>query len=189
MPSPRHHAYWNSNTPIPTGPTITPIRYTSEFVVATYYFSDGRDLDTRTKLVTPSVGDYIGWARGSSAGQVLEWGGDNTGTGLESVSLNVNLFKSLYPGVNTVVIDFRCFWFGAVGSNPVRLNVTLYKGGVLRKVGYGWDNPTAAASKNISTASKNITALTQSSAYNGQGLARLTYNVYSGTGWFDTNLN
>jgi hypothetical protein len=189
MPSPRHHAYWISSANIPTGPTITPIRYTSEFIVATYYFSDGRDLDTRTKLVDPDVGDYLGWARASNAGSgLIQWGGDNTGTGLESVAINVNLFKASYPAVNSITVDFRCFWFGSVGYNPVRLNVVLYKGGALRKVGYGWDNPSAAQSKDISTASKNITSLSNLSGYNGQGLARLRYNVYSGTGWFDTNL-
>jgi len=190
MPSPRHHAYWLSNANIPTGPTITPIKYTSEFIVINYYFSDGRDLDTRTKLVDPDSGDYIGWGRDSSAGSgLIQWGGDNTGTGLESVAIDVNLFKTNYPGVNSITVDFRCFWFSVVGYNPVKLDVVLYKGGVLRKVGYGWDNPSAAQSRTISTTSKIITSLSNSYSYNGQGLARLVYNVYSGAGWFDTNLS
>jgi len=140
-------------------------------------------------MVNPAIGDYIGWGRGATAGGgLLQWGGDNTGTGLESVAIDINMYKAAYPGQSVITVDFRCFWYGLVGTNPVRLNVTLYKGGALRKVGFGFDNPTAVQSKAVSSASKTVTWFSQAASTNGQGLARLTYNVNSGVGWFDTNL-
>ncbi len=189
MPKLQHHGFWRQED-IPSGPGITPIRYTSEWIIATYYFSNGRDLDTRTRLTVPSigvVGDYLGWSRASSVGDgVLIWGGDNTGTGFESVAFDVAKFRNNYPDT-TVNIDFRCFWFGAVGTNPVQLNVTLYKGGALTKNGYTWSNNTAAESINISSTSKNINLFTQTGSTIGQGLCKLVYNVYSGTGYLTAN--
>lgn len=190
MPHMRHHAYWNNGGFIPIGPGITPIRYTSEFLVITYFFDTGRDLDTRTQMTSPPIGDYLGWARASNVGNgLLIWGGDNTGTGLESVAIDVAKFKTLYPTQNTMALNFRCFWFGSVGTTPVRLDLTLYKGGTLTRAGYGFTNPTAADSKAVSSFSKTITLQTRSSSSNGQGLATMLYNVYSGTGYLNTNYN
>lgn len=193
MPKMHHHALWNGAAgiaSIPTGPGITPIVYTSEWLVATYTFTDGRDLDTRTKITSPAImTDYIGWARSGNSGGVLIWGGDNTGTGLESVAIDVALFKNTYGSTsNTLIIDFRCFWYGSIGVQPVALALVLYKGGALVKSGYGWTNPTAAQSKAITSTTKRITLVTQSGSSNGTGLARLTYNVFNGVGWMDTNI-
>lgn len=190
MPHMHHHAYWNNNGGliIPIGPGVTPIRYTSEFLVITYYFNSGRDLDTRTKLADPDLGDYLGWARASDVGNgLLVWGGDNTGTGLESVAVDIYKFKTLYPNKNTITLNFRCFWYGTVGTTPVQLNLTLYKGGQLTRAGFGFTNTTAADSKQVTSFSKTISLFTRTASNNGQGLATMVYNVYSGTGYLNTN--
>jgi len=191
MPKMNHQGFWASGGGvIPVSPTVTPIRYTSEFLVGTYTFTDGRDLDTRTFLSSPSgaMSDYIGWGRTGTSGGIVQWGGDNTGVGLESVAIDVNAFKTAYPNNSTIIVDFRCFWYGTVGNNPVTLSLVLYKGGSLVKSGYGFTNPTAGSSKTVSSTAKTITLKNTTRSSNGQGLARLTYNVYSGVGWMDTSI-
>jgi hypothetical protein len=193
MPKMNHHGLWNGAagiSTIPTGPGITPIVYTAEWLVATYTFTDGRDLDTRTKITSPPImTDYIGWARNGTSGGVLTWGGDNTGLGLEAIAIDVALFKNTYGATkNTLIVDFRCFWYATVGTAQVSLSLVLYKGGNLVKSGYGWTNPTAAQSKNVVSTSKAITLKTQDANTSGTGLARLTYNVFNGVGYLDTNI-
>jgi hypothetical protein len=61
-------------------------------------------------------------------------GFDNTGTGFESVLIDVNAFTAQNPGVNSFVIDARCFWFNQVGINPVTIAATLWKGGTQLKM-------------------------------------------------------
>lgn len=187
MPRTSHHGFWQAPTVvIPEGPGITPIRYASEYMVFTYSFSDGRDLDTRTKLLDPNIGDYMGWARASSIDtDLFVWGGDNTGTGQEAVAFDVTKFKETYPTRQTVKLEFRCFWFGTQGYLPVYLSAVLYKGGDLVKNGYSWTNPTAWSRLNVSSASSTITAVSRNSSFNGQGLARLTYQVYTGVGYLE----
>lgn len=192
MPKLQHHGFWYAGGDIPDGADITPIRYRSEFIVATYSFIDGLDLDTRTKLQTPNVGDYLGWARaayvaGPLGTTLIRWGGDNTGTGVESVCIDIDQFKANYPELTEITVDFRCFWYRTIGVSPVNLSVRLYRGGTILQSGYGFTNPTASESILVTSTAKTITLITQQSTTLGAPLARLNYNLYSGVGYLDSS--
>lgn len=165
----------------------TTFTFDADYMVVTYQFSDGSDLDTRTRIVSiegsPWVdqstgGQYIGYGQYSrtpqsadyiESGNVCDmtlrplamWGGDNMGIGYESTLID---FTQLGSGQNEIVIDCRALWWGTLGNNPVNIGFTLYKGGCMIKQGnsgspaYNYTNPTAADSFTATSASKVITA-------------------------------
>jgi hypothetical protein len=171
----------------------------------TYEFTNGKDLDTRTRIVTPNVGqvvptDYLGYGENyksqwpvSTATPFEIWGLDNTYTGFESVLINLDRFTAAYPSATSVVIDLRAFWFETVGSNPVNVAAVLWKGGTPIKNGcynpdenayFCWTNPTATSTYNIDSVPVVITSRDFT---RGQRVATLTYNLVTGEGIFNNN--
>lgn len=178
--------------------------FDADYMLLTYQFTDGLDLDTRTRIVTPDVGqdtqpEYVGWGVASvwpAAGTpLLDWGGDNTGTGFESVLINVAQLKASYPNASTLVVDLRAFWYNTQGFNPVNVAATLWKGGTPIKQGsggnpaYSFTNPTATATLSIASVGKQITLAptTNKQQSSGERVATLTYNLTTNTGSFNTN--
>lgn len=171
--------------------------FDADYIMLTYQFTNGTDLDTRTRMVTPNIGQtsqltYLGWGRqqkwpSSSTTPILTWGGDNQGTGFESVLININNFKTQYPSQTSFVMDLRGFWFGSVGSNPVNVAATLWKGGNPVKSGYVWTNTTATSTYSISSVSKQVTLKTTNSGTSGERIATLSYNLQTGQGLFNNN--
>lgn len=176
--------------------TVNDISFSTvaDYIVIEYTFTTGSDLDTRTCLAVPFVGSsdgklYVGWGQaiGVPNGSIitpniLGWGGDNTGTGRESAVFDVNYFKALYPSTNNIVIDCRAQWYGAVGTTPVGLKITLYQGGTIQKVGYGFENPTATSSTLLDLTLQYITLQTQNSMSIGERIATVSYNLLTGVG-------
>ena len=173
-------------------------QFNADYIMLTYEFTDGRDLDTRTRIVTPDIGQntqtkYLGWSRllqYPETGTPYErWSGDNTGTGFESVLFDISLFKTTYPLENTLVIDARGFWYNTVGINPVNVAATLWKGGLPIKNGFLWENPTATEIFQINSVGKIITlAPTRDKANSsGERIATLTYNLSNNTGVLNNN--
>jgi len=173
-------------------------QFNADYIMLTYEFTTGMDLDTRTRIVTPDVGQntqttYLGWGRQTQypiTGTPYEtWGGDNTGTGYESVLFNINLFKNTYPLENILVIDARCFWYNTVGTTPVNVAATLWKGGSPIKNGFLWDNPTATDAFQISSVGKMITLAPtgDKSTSSGERVATLTYNLSNNIGTLNNN--
>jgi hypothetical protein len=158
----------------------------ADYIVVDYSFDSGVDLDTRTRFETPLINsNYVGWGTGiSSISNVLYWGGDNTGTGLESVLINVNNYRALVPGTYPAEfqVNFRCFWYGSVGTNPVYLTAYLYTGGTMLKQGFTWVNPTATSTSVLASTGKVITLFTKSAATTGEALGNIVYNVNTGVG-------
>lgn len=173
-------------------------QFNADYIMLTYEFTDGRDLDTRTRIVTPDIGQntqtkYLGWSRlfqYPETGTPYErWSGDNTGTGFESVLFDISLFKTTYPLENTLVIDARCFWYNAVGINPVNVAATLWKGGLPIKNGFLWENPTATEIFQINSVGKIITLAptTDKANSSGERVATFTYNLSNNTGVLNNN--
>lgn len=211
----------------------TNFTFDADYMVITYQFTDGQDLDTRTRIVAidgviyqeqNQAAKYMGWGQllrvpqtaayppagasfcDASPRPLAAWGLDNTGTGFESVCIDLT---QLSAGQQEIVVDCRCFWFNIPGSNPVTISVTLWKGGcpitqgALGNPAYGFANPTATASLVIGSANKVITARNLSNlAVNssdlespavapnvtrGQRLAVITYNKLNNTGTIDIN--
>jgi hypothetical protein len=171
--------------------------FDADYVMLTYQFTDGDDLDTRTRMVTPNIGQttqstYLGYGveskwPSSSTSPILTWGGDNQGTGFESVLVNINNFKTQQPSETSFVIDCRGYWYDIVGINPVNVAATLWKGGSPVKSGFVWTNPTATATRSVTSVSKQITLKTTNSSTSGVRIATLTYNLQTGNGSFNNN--
>lgn len=165
----------------------TNFTFDADYMVITYEFTDGKDLDTRTRVVSidgttyqdqNGQGKYIGWDQYRRTPQTATyvesgpictlpalplaiWGSDNTNTGFESVMID---FTQLGAGQSEVTIDCRAFWYEIVGTNAVTLSFKLYKGGCINKQGSGGSpafnfvNTTATATLTGASASKVITA-------------------------------
>lgn len=123
----------------------------ADFIIITYGFTsdDGRDLDTRTRLVSPvQSADYIGWRRGrhilsdgslsvngDATGAVVTWGGDNVGYGVESVFIDIKKIKSIH-GNSPISFECRAFWYGKRLRGDCNFLVKVYKGGEIESNGF-----------------------------------------------------
>ena len=175
--------------------------FDADYIMLTYQFTDGTDLDTRTRIVSPDVGQntqstYLGWSRRGFWPPVgtpyLTWGGDNRGTGYESVLIDLVQFKTLFPSATEMLIDARAFWYSIVGINPVNIAATLWKGGTPVKDGCGnfcWTNSTATNTFYITSVDKIIKSKgsPNQSLSSGDRAATLRYNLITGDGIFDNN--
>ena len=169
--------------------------FNADYMVLTYQFTNGRDLDTRSRVALPNIGQttlssYVGWARSNqwptSGTPIIRWGGDNTGTGFESVLINLVKFRETYPSETEIVVDLRAFWYGTVGTNPVNVAATLYKGGTITgPSNYIFTNTTFTSKYDISSVSKVVTSTNRNDG--GQRVATLTYNLTTNTGTFNNS--
>ena len=176
--------------------------FDADYMVLNYKWTDGDDLDTRTRIVVPDIGQttqstYIGWSlQGvwpTTGTPILTWGGDNTNVGYEAVLLNVAALKAAYPSASTMTVDLRAFWYSVVGTNDVVLDAILWKGGTPIAQGSGgnpafsFTNPTATATQYVVSVGKPITLATQASSTSGERVGTLTYNLSTGLGSFNIN--
>ena len=171
--------------------------FDADYIALTYQFTNGTDLDTRSRMVTPNIGQttqatYIGYGRQnqwpSSGTSILRWSGDNTGVGYESILVNLIKFRQDYPNETTIVIDLRAFWWGTKGTNPVNVAATLYKGGAMTgPSNYVFNNTTFSSKYQINSVSKVVNLQTQNVSTSGERVATLTYNLTTNTGTFNNN--
>jgi hypothetical protein len=170
--------------------------FDADYIVLTYQFTNGRDLDTKSRVALPNIGQttlasYVGFGRSSqwptSGTPIIRWSGDNTGTGYESVYVNLIKFRQDYPNETNVVIDLRAYWFGTVGTNPVNVAATLYKGGTITgPSNFIFTNPTSIKPDlTISSVSKVITSTNRNDG--GERVATLTYNLTTNIGTFNNS--
>ena len=178
----------------------TSFEFDADFIMVTYQFTDGQDLDTRSRIVTPNIGQttlptMVGWGLNTqfpgSGDPIITWGGDNQGLGFESVLIDMEEFRDQYPNSTSLVADFRCFWYNTVGTNDVIAACTLWKGGTPVKDGcvvpgvdsYCWTNPTADDTLAISSVGLQIPGpINKQTSFSGYRLATLTYNLTTNTG-------
>ncbi len=185
-----------SPTPTPTSIPFVPGGFTfdADYIVLTYAFTDGQDLDTRTRVTVPNIGqtaytESIGWCCQDvwppEGNPILTWGGDNTGVGFESTLIDLIEFKSQYPGQNTITINSKAFWYGELGANPVTIRVTLYKGGtmVADPDNYTFYNNTFTAAYGALSPGTTVT-INESNCIEGENITSLQYNLVTFNGLF-----
>lgn len=180
--------------------------FDADFMVITYQFTNGSDLDTRTRIVSidgttyadqNGAGKYIGYGQYTRTPQTADyisngtvcsltnkpkaiWGSDNTGIGYEAVLVDFTQFASTDQ---VIKIDCRALWWGTLGTNAVNLAFTLYKGGCMVKQGssgspaFNFTNPTADSSLAGSSASKVITAKNNGTATGSSDLESPAVNA------------
>lgn len=218
-PSPTHTPTPNpTNTlaPTPTGtivvtptstPFITPTPYPfttsapsgftfdADYIIVSYSFTDGTDLDTRTRISNPDIGQndpqtYLGWCRGiqypdNGGTPILTWSGDNTGQGFESVFINLIEFKNQYPSETSLTIEMNAMWYGDLGTNPVVMDVMLYKGGTVSLIESDFLFINQGYSGIYGVASNGTVVTLQSQECLDQQLvAKLQYNLNTHNGQF-----
>ena len=192
---------------------VTEFTFDADYAVLTYKFSDATDLDTRSRIVEPNINmnNYLGYGAGACfpadaswsktnipTTAVIDWSGDNTGTGYESILVDIQKLKALKPDMINFVVDLRAAWFDAgkpMGVLPVEVKAIFYKGGTMLKsqpvtnpLSYEYTNPTATNSLQVTSDSKVIN--TRYQADGGVRLQRLAvfkYNVVTKVGSFDIN--
>jgi hypothetical protein len=177
-------------TPLPSGFT-----FDADYIIVSYAFTDGTDLDTRTRISSPNIGQsnaqsYLGWCRSeffpdNEGTPILTWSGDNTGQGFESVFVNLIRFKELYPSETSLTIEMSAMWYGTLGSNPVIMDVMMYKGGTISLVQEAYMFANDGYSGIYGVASTGTTITTQSQECFSQELvAKLQYNLTTYNGQF-----
>lgn len=107
-----------------------------DYILFKYNFneSNGRDLDTRTKLLSPIESPEFGWSRTSDKeglvlNKYLKWGGDNTGYGKEMIFLNLKDLKKDFPDAKEVKFRCRAFWYSERIDGNMKMTAEAYKGG------------------------------------------------------------
>ena len=192
---------------------VTEFTFDADYAVLTYKFSDAKDLDTRSRIVEPDINmnNYLGYAAGACfpvdgswsttnipSTAIIDWSGDNTGIGYESILIDIQKLKTLQPTMVNLVVDLRAAWFKAgepMGVLPVEVKAMFYKGGTMLKsqpvtnpLSYEYTNPTATNSLQVTSDSKVINARYQADGgVRLQRLAVFKYNVVTKVGSFDIN--
>ena len=192
---------------------ITEFTFDADYAVLTYKFSDATDLDTRTRIVEPNINmnNYLGFGAGACfpadaswsktnipTTAVMDWSGDNQGTGYESVLVDIQKLKALKPDMINFVVDLRAAWWSSgqpMGVLPVEVKAMFYKGGTMLKsqpvtnpLSYEYTNPTATNSLQVTSDSKVINTRYQADGgIRLQRLAIFKYNVVTKVGSFDIN--
>jgi hypothetical protein len=177
-------------TPQPTGFT-----FDADYIIVSYSFTDGTDLDTRTRISSPNIGQsnaqsYLGWCRSEffpddEGTPILSWSGDNTGQGFESVFVNLIRFKELYPSETSLTIEMSAMWYGDLGSNPVIMDVMLYKGGTISLVqeAYTFINEGYSGIYGVASSGTTVTLQSQE-CFDQQLVSKLQYNLTTYNGQF-----
>lgn len=135
--------------------SVNRFNFDADYLMVQYKFTDGNDLDTRTRVVTPDIGqdttiEYLGFGANACTSNnynnngiypagttfsgndyILKHACDNTGTGFEAVLVNLSNFQTAYPSSSELTIDCRGWWYSIAGTNNVKLILTLWKGGTI----------------------------------------------------------
>jgi len=124
-----------------TGISQPSLTVNADYFIIQYNFTtaSGRDLDTSTKLTYPTTEGPYGYScEKSGTSNYMEWGGDNTGFGVESVLIKIKDIRKDFPF--TTYIDFlcACHWFGPRYSGDITLTISAYRGGTVQKQGFGF---------------------------------------------------
>ena len=197
----------NTTTPTPTPSSTLPASFAAgpftfnfDYMVVEYFFNDGEDMDTMTYLSNPPLmnndfganlqGDYVGTCNGPSndyyptiGTPYISYGGDNTGVGTEAILFDLNEFKNQNNGVKNIELTFTATWYRIIGTTPVILRATLWKGGTPVQDGFTFVNPTAMETKMVESDGHIVTSNTiNCEAFEEVG--RFEFNTESHYGYF-----
>jgi hypothetical protein len=156
----------------------------ADYITIEYTFTDGQDLDTRTRIA--GIPGYVGWGQQVNIDNIIEWGGDNTSiTGSESALIDVAEFKKQYPGATNLTVDCRAQWYGTAGTTPIVLLVTAYTGGtmILDSTKFKWTNPTATSMIEVGKGRVSVSTVSQNGASLGARVGVLKYDLTTFVGY------
>ncbi|MGL6106295.1 MAG: hypothetical protein ACRC0V_11215, partial [Fusobacteriaceae bacterium] len=161
-----------------------------DYLVFKYNFSDGRDLDTSTELTFPTLAKKLGWKQerdcvGENKPDYIKWGGDNTGTGVESVCIYVQNIVKDFPNSEDVIFKAAAWWYGTKGNNEVEFFAIGYKGGTMFVENFEFKNRGGTAVGNytfpgikVEASHNNITGVCDGTGVTSLG--EFKYNINTG---------
>jgi hypothetical protein len=158
----------------------------ADYITIEYKFTDGQDLDTRTRVT--KFPDYVGWSQLNEINDIIIWSGDNTSSsGSESVLIDLVKFREGYSSETNLTVDCRAQWYGSVGSNPIELFVTAYKGGemIFNNTTYDWSNPTATEKVEIGKGRVSVNLKSTDPLSLGYRVGVFKYDFESFVGYID----
>lgn len=136
----------------------------------------GEDLDTRTYLSKPNrSGRRVGWNRLKNDNSYLIWNEDNTGSGVESVLIDIDKIHDDYPGEQIIELKMDGFWYSQVKSGKLDIEFATFKGGKMVASGYDWINEGGLAIQILKLGVDTL--VQQSSNIDGENLATLSYDT------------
>lgn len=142
----------------------------------------GQDLDTRTYFQEPNrTNAIVGWSRLRNDGEYLLWNQDNTGSGVESVLVDIQKMIAAYPEQTNLKLILRAWWYRSCHNGNVTIEFSSYKGGTMVRQGYDWKNEGGQAVQ-ILTVDTNTRVQMSSGSQAGEHLATLDYNPIDNTG-------
>lgn len=146
----------------------------ADYIVITYQFdaSGGKDLDTRTQIITPNSGNILGYCKKTDDANI-HWSGDNIGLGVESVYIDLKAFE---PD-ETITVLCKAFWFSKRKSGDMSLDIRAYKGGkMIKKPGdkYQFINEGGEQVGEIISFPKNIT-IRKGACIGGEKIGNVIY--------------
>lgn len=147
-----------------------------DFAVIRYIWdgNGGIDLDTRTRIINPSRNIDVGWSRAVSDGAYLFWNGDNTGSGVESVLLNLKQLKQDFSNQNNFEISLRAYWYSQKNTGNFSIQFESYKGGTMQPNGFDYVN---VGGHSVQSMTLNANVQHQQNSNNdGVEVGRLTYH-------------
>lgn len=130
---------------------VDSLHFEADYLVITYQFNEqgGKDLDTRTQIISPIPSDRLGYCLNGTGNQSsLYWSGDNKDYGVESCVVDLNQFGQ----TDRVVVQCDAFWFSIMNSGNMSIDIRAYKGGQmsLDKDNYQFFNSGGQETANVS---------------------------------------
>lgn len=184
------------------GSLATSVEFDAYYILLTYEFLEGQDLDTQSTIMdVRSLAEHgsaggvnlplpLGFICQSGSEQPLGnpyfyWGGDNRGVGFESVYIDVKRMAQIYPNLEEFTIDCRAHWYeyGVSSPKPVSVRATLFKEGTMQLNGFCFYNQNFQSEAVIGARPKVI----RGKGGPTQRIALLVYNVRSKQARFEEN--
>jgi len=177
------------------GADFDPAVFDCNYLQFYWWWTDGKDLDIRCEFIKPTslANQTVGAEKldkitnGSGSITYMQWGKDNTTdtAGYEGIYIDVAALKQLGLQNNEIELKFSATWYAEVGTDPVLIKASGYKGGTMtlesetpNVPGWGFVNTGFAKSYTDYKESQGtiITAAGHDNG-NGQMVARGTINL------------
>ena len=107
-----------------------------DYIVFFYDFTNDEgktDLDTVTEMTFPIQTGTYGFSRENSNtyNDYIQWSGDNRGSGLESIMINVKNIKQLFPNINEIKFNTGAWWYRGPAPGNCNISAIPYQGGYM----------------------------------------------------------
>ena len=161
----------------------------TDYLILTYEFTaeNGVDLDIDVSIVSPVNTFPVGYCYVSEYNNnnypndrnYIVWSGDNVGTGVESVYINVKNIRLDYPDTTQINIGSLVKWWNARYNGYIAIRATAWKGGTMNLDGYQFNNNGGVELNNFTFPTQYIDSV-GSDCSNFESTGALVYDMTTG---------